>query len=334
MPQPHDSLFFAAFGSPEDAEGLLRALLPQEATAAIDWSSLQRATDAFKEVGKTAAHVDLLFCARFRDEPGTIYFLLEHKSYDDPGAVLQCLRYAVRIQARHRREHPEDPLLPVVLPGLIHHGPRHWNAPLKLATLTGGPQGFHDALGEHLLSFSVLLEDLTGRSDRELAALASTDRALLGLHALRDVRNTADVPDLFRGLRDLLHRLAETSSGAEFLSSFFLYVTQVLDLPGDELRAIIHTELRPSQEDQMASTYDQIFGSGVAKGISQGISQGIAQGRIESILVTLRARFGDVPAPIERAVESASPDRLVELVARAAIVERIEELLLEDKATE
>lgn len=315
MGHPHDSLFFAAFGRPEDAARLLRVVLPGRAAEAVDWATLERAADTLKEVGKNAAQADLLFMARFDQAPGTVYFLLEHKSYVDPAVTLQCLRYVVRIQARHRREHPEDPDLPTVLPVVIHHGPRRWNAPIRLADMTRLPPGFREAFDEQLLTFGVLVDDLGIRTDAEIALRAANDRAHLGLRALRDVRVTADVPALFRGVRDILHRLAATVDGAEFISAFFLYVTQVLDLPGDELRAIIRTELRPPQESHMASTYDQIFGSG------------IAQGRIESVLITLRARFGEIPAGVEQAVGATPPARLADLVARAAVVDRPEDLL-------
>lgn len=315
MGHPHDSLFFAAFGRPEDAGRLLRVVLPGRAAEAVDWATLERAADTLKEVGKNAAQADLLFMARFDQAPGTVYFLLEHKSYVDPAVTLQCLRYVVRIQARHRREHPQDPDLPTVLPVVIHHGPRRWNAPIRLADMTRLPQGFREAFDEQLLTFGVLVDDLGIRTDAEIALRAANDRAHLGLRALRDVRVTADVPALFRGVREILHRLAATVDGAEFISAFFLYVTQVLDLPGDELRAIIRTELRPPQESHMASTYDQIFGSG------------IAQGRIESVLITLRARFGEIPAGVEQAVGATPPARLADLVARAAVVDRPEDLL-------
>ena len=326
MGHPHDSLFFAAFGRPEDAAGLLRAALPREAAEAVDWTTLERAADTLKEVGKNAAHADLLFTARFGCAPGTVYFLLEHKSYVDPAVTLQCLRYVVRIQARHRREHPQDPDLPTVLPVVIHHGPRRWNAPVRLADMTRLPPGFREGLDEQLLAFGVLVDDLGIRTDAEIALRAANDRAHLGLRALRDVRVTADVPALFRSVRDFLHRLAATVDGAEFISAFFLYVTQVLDLPGEELRAIIRTELRPPQESHMASTYDQIFGSGV----SAGISQGVVRGQIESVLITLRARFGEIPARVERVVGATPPARLADLVARAAVVDRPEDLLTDE----
>lgn len=65
----------------------------------------------------------------------------------------------------------------------------------------------------------------------------------------------------------------------------------------------------------MASTYDQIFGSGVV------------QGRIGSVLITLRARLGEIPARVEQAVGATPPARLADLVARAAVVDRPEDLL-------
>ena len=46
LPQPHDRLFRFVFGEPEQAGELLRAALPPEVCAAIDWASLKARLDA------------------------------------------------------------------------------------------------------------------------------------------------------------------------------------------------------------------------------------------------------------------------------------------------
>jgi hypothetical protein len=44
---PHDALFRAVFGDPDNAAELLRSILPAEITAAIDWRTLRRVEGSF-----------------------------------------------------------------------------------------------------------------------------------------------------------------------------------------------------------------------------------------------------------------------------------------------
>ena len=59
--------------------------------------------------------------ANIGSEPDII-FLLEHKSFDDPGVAVQIGRYAVSILNRYLRQAP-DPrgLFPSIIPILIYH---------------------------------------------------------------------------------------------------------------------------------------------------------------------------------------------------------------------
>ncbi|MCC6558063.1 MAG: Rpn family recombination-promoting nuclease/putative transposase, partial [Polyangiaceae bacterium] len=47
LPQPHDALFKWTFGQRQHAAGLLRAALPPEVVAAIDFRSLRIEKDSF-----------------------------------------------------------------------------------------------------------------------------------------------------------------------------------------------------------------------------------------------------------------------------------------------
>ena len=79
-----------------------------------------------------------------------LYLLLEHKSYADPLAVFQLLRYMVRIWEKHCTEHPKEVKLPPVYPMIIYHGVRPWRHPVnfhslftiqELVTGAGHPRG-------------------------------------------------------------------------------------------------------------------------------------------------------------------------------------------------
>lgn len=95
---PHDALFKAVFGEPDNARGALRAVVPPALAAAVDWSTLAREPGSFVDDELRECHTDLLFSAQLRDGGGAlVYVLFEHQSTPDPLMAYRLLRYAVRI---------------------------------------------------------------------------------------------------------------------------------------------------------------------------------------------------------------------------------------------
>ena len=63
---------------------------------------------------------------------------------------------------------------------------------------------------------------------------------------------------------------------------------------------------------------------GIAKGEELGVSKGIAKAKVETILVTLQTRFGQVPEDMEAQVRGSSPDVLDDLFKRALTAASLE----------
>ena len=61
FPQPHDSLFRTVFGEPAEAGGLLRAHLPPEVAAGLDWATLTVHESDFFPPELRATESDLLY---------------------------------------------------------------------------------------------------------------------------------------------------------------------------------------------------------------------------------------------------------------------------------
>ena len=119
---PHDALFRAVFGDPDNAAELLRSILPAAITAAIDWRTLRRVEGSFVDEALRDKHADVLLRAVIGDQATLIYMLNEHKSEEDPWTALQMLRYCVAIWEQFCREHPDERTLPPILPIVLHHG--------------------------------------------------------------------------------------------------------------------------------------------------------------------------------------------------------------------
>src|SRR5436309_1148387 len=118
--------------------GESRSILPPELVAQIsrrgDLDGLTPAPTEFVDDALGQRTCDLLYYSRIDGE--TVYYLLlEHQSSSEHWMAVRVLEYAVGIWRRHRKDHPGDRHLPLVIPMVIYQGPGRWTAPLDLAEL-------------------------------------------------------------------------------------------------------------------------------------------------------------------------------------------------------
>ena len=101
---PHDSLFQEIYSRKEEAQSFLEHYLPQEVVSHIDLDSLEICKDSFIDPELKAYFSDMLYKVRLRGEPGYIYVLFEHKSYEDRLIHVQLLEYILRIWRLHVKQ--------------------------------------------------------------------------------------------------------------------------------------------------------------------------------------------------------------------------------------
>jgi predicted transposase YdaD len=135
LTSPHDALFRYTFGQPEHAAPLLRSLLPAPLAAAIDWRTLALRSGAYVDKRLRQQFSDLLFTVRLAGRLALLWVVFDHKSRNDPWAVLQLLGYELGIWKQLLRQNPRPAKLPPILPVVVHHGPDGWTAATQLAEL-------------------------------------------------------------------------------------------------------------------------------------------------------------------------------------------------------
>jgi hypothetical protein len=69
---------------------------------------------------------------------------------------------------------------------------------------------------------------------------------------------------------------------------------------------------------------------GIAEGEELGVSKGIAKAKVETILITLQTRFGQVPEDMEAQVRRSSPELLDDLFKRALTAASLELVFTSD----
>ena len=119
----HDEFFKQTFKSPKWLLELLQVIFPAELTDAFAAGSLTIRDGLLHKLGKGEMRTDLTASVRLKDSDieVTITFILEHKSYRDPQAILQTMEYYLRarreqLQQRSRQKNaPRNLIIPAVL---------------------------------------------------------------------------------------------------------------------------------------------------------------------------------------------------------------------------
>ena len=88
----------------EEAQSFLDHYLPQEVVPPIDPGRLEICKDSFIDPELKTYFSDMLYPVRLHGEPGYMYVLFEHKSYEDRLIHLQLLEYMLRIWRLHVKQ--------------------------------------------------------------------------------------------------------------------------------------------------------------------------------------------------------------------------------------
>ena len=140
-------------------------------------------------------HSDLLFSARMGEAQVYLYLLLEHQSTVDTRMAYRMLRYIVRIIDRYLDNHPKSPSLPAVLPVVLYHGDKAWDAAREVRDLFDFPQGMME---NHLPKLEFILDDLSVVSDEVLASRSLDVFVSLTLRGLSTMRASAEPLMVFK----------------------------------------------------------------------------------------------------------------------------------------
>lgn len=112
---PHDRFFRETLAHPGAIRDFLQYYLPADVVALIEPDSAKLMKDSFIDDDLRQHFADMLYKVTLRDKRNAyVYILYEHKSYPDPYALLQVMRYMVR----HLSSQEEQPCLPLLNDGL------------------------------------------------------------------------------------------------------------------------------------------------------------------------------------------------------------------------
>ena len=150
--QTHNSLFIEVFSKKEYGLDIFRYALKPSQFELFNWKTLKSEMNIFIDEQGNEKRVDLLFSVQLKDseERVRIFFLLEHKSHQDPNLLKQILGYQTCIY--NQFNYP-------VIPILVYHGKeKEWKGKLKFQDiLQGFTAGLEKEFGKNILNFECKL---------------------------------------------------------------------------------------------------------------------------------------------------------------------------------
>ena len=326
---PHDALCKAAFSQRENAVGAIKAALPPAALAQLDLDTLRPTTTSYVDERLGKSFSDLVYEVEIAGQPGFVCFLLyEHQSTVDPLAALWVVFYMVRIWDGWLADHPGATKVPPVIPIVLYHGARPWDAPLTLGAILDLPDAARAALGDLLPELRYELDDLTLASDEAIRAREMADFGRLALLLLKHGRalRARPGPDslgaFVRSVQDLLTVLPRNDR-----ERTWVYILNVAAEPeADVVIEALREALPPEQHEEVMTAGDALRLEGKRQGMLEGKQQGKLEGKREALLALFRRKFRQLSADAERRVAEAderSLDRWTEAVLFASTLDEV-----------
>jgi hypothetical protein len=193
---------------------------------------------------------------------------------------------------------------------VISHPPAGWTSARSFEQLLEPEVMAIPGLAALVPRFSMIVEELAGRSDADLRACALAPFQKLALWMLRDARDPVRLLDGFDAWGPTILEAGRTRSGLEAIEVLIRYLFQILDpVYFDILRAKLQ-ELG-TRSTEIAMTIAEYLEE---QGRKKGREEGRLEGRLEERVVTLRSllayKFGSLDAAAEARLHAAAPEAL------------------------
>ena len=300
---PHDRLFKRVMSDEANVRQFIKEFLPKELSSQIDLKEMKLIpTEKIK--GYNKYYMDIAVECYISNTKGQLYFVFEHKSYPDPGVLLQILNYMiVTWDEQKKKNKPLTPVIPVV----IYHGFSSWN-------ITTHFQGQFDSLNEsikpYIPEFNYVLVDLTQIPNDEIEQKAKSTPFLMASLLLMKLVALHDIEGITRIA--VIIKLSE-----EERIILILYLFYTLDVDQDTMQRIVK-EL--GGEKVMPSFAEKLIKQGEERGEKRGKERGKIEGKIEGkqelLIKLLRRKFG-LSSSDEKIIRSVTDEVKLDVAAEA-----------------
>jgi predicted transposase/invertase (TIGR01784 family) len=244
---PHDRLFKRVMSDEANVRQFIKEFLPKELSSQIDLNDM-KLIPTEKVKGYNKYYMDIAVECKIAGTKGQLYFVFEHKSYPDPGVLLQILSYMTILWDEERKK---NKTLTSVIPVVIYHGTASWN-------VTTHFQGQFHSLDEivkpYTPEFNYVLVDLTQLTNEEIEEKAKATPFLMASLLLMKLVALRDIEDITK--ITVIIKLPE-----EEKLILFLYLFYALDVDQNTMHRIAKElggeEIMPSLAEKLQNTGKQ-----------------------------------------------------------------------------
>ncbi|HOQ40108.1 MAG TPA: Rpn family recombination-promoting nuclease/putative transposase [Fervidobacterium sp.] len=285
---PHDAFFKVTFGDKDVAQDFLKHYLPAQIASAVDLNYLTKENNSFVDERFKESFTDMLYKTKINGEDGYIYFLFEHKSYQDPLVILQLLRYILRIwEEKYDRKTKK---LPIIIPMVIYHGESKWNVQTKLINLIKGIDRLPEETKKYIPVYEYELYDLSPFGQVVIVGLALT-KVVLEVMQLVMITDTKKFDEAMKKVLEDIAQLPEDKF-ERFVEACITYILSVRDDVDIGTIEKESREILSERSDVIMSVAEKLRNEGRLEGRLEGEAEGRRKGKIEFVLKNLSKKFG------------------------------------------
>lgn len=223
--QPHDKYFRATFGEVGFTSNLLTSYLPKGLLNLVDMSTLEPQKESYLDEKLQEQFTDLLFRVNINNKEGYIYFLFEHKSYQDKMVIFQLLKYMIAIwESKLKGNEP----LPVIIPMVIYHDKGTWKVRQTLTEMIPDYYSLPENIKRYIPNFEYILYDLSEWNKEGIKLAAEYKIAVKALTKVRYASKEEVIEILIEAI-ELLDRIERKDIVTYSVSECIKYVLSIRD---------------------------------------------------------------------------------------------------------
>ncbi|HJD66841.1 MAG TPA: Rpn family recombination-promoting nuclease/putative transposase [Rickettsia endosymbiont of Bembidion nr. Transversale] len=274
----HDALIRKALENPIVAKEFFEMHLPKEIKSMFSDHTLKIEKESFVEANLKHSISDILFSAKFKDDTGYLWILLEHQSTPDHFMAFRLFKYMMDIADRHLTLNPKSKHLPFVYPLVFYNGTKKYNAPRNLWDLCQ-----HKELMQDIWTKDHKVVNVHDISDEELKKKAWAGILQFFMKHIHE----RDLLKRWYEVAELFPELAKLNIGIDYLELILTYTLIKIEKSDKiELETILKSRLNNQQgEKLMTSLAHHWKEEGIQQGMQIGRNEGMQIGRNEGMQI-------------------------------------------------
>ena len=278
--QPHDKFFKSFFANKQHANGLLSGVLPPSLLEKCDLNTLSLDTTSYVDEHLKTHFADLVYSCKLKNKRKIYFtFLLEHKTTPSAYPHLQLLRYFLNIWEKEVKQRKP---LSVIIPVIIYHGRRRWEAKPFESYFSLRPDKDTPDLLPYLPVFSYLLTDLSQTDKAFIKESFQLKNVRMALMLMKHIYRQL-TPELMSEIFEGLDKLLEREEGENFYRQILVYLFSTTDQL-QYMEILDQLSKAPEKSKKIRMTIaEQLERKGMEKGIEQGMEKGIEKGMEKGI---------------------------------------------------